>query len=114
MRESAIVPFVYNRERYYDPTTARFVSEDPIGWASEQTNAYAYLGGVPVQLMAPMAPMAPMVSGHGRSHTGFLSRFGAGITTVAICKGRRGRRSSTQGRSVEVARLKMERDILRK
>ncbi|MFM0176680.1 RHS repeat-associated core domain-containing protein [Paraburkholderia sediminicola] len=34
----------YYRNRYYDPTKARFVSEDPIGWASGQTNAYAYVG----------------------------------------------------------------------
>jgi hypothetical protein len=27
----------------------RFISEDPIGWASGQTNDYAYVGGNPVQ-----------------------------------------------------------------
>ncbi|WP_408506281.1 RHS repeat-associated core domain-containing protein [Paraburkholderia sediminicola] len=45
--------FVYYRNRYYSPTTARFISEDPIGWASGQTNAYAYVNGNPVSLHDP-------------------------------------------------------------
>ncbi|MFM0301528.1 RHS repeat-associated core domain-containing protein [Paraburkholderia sediminicola] len=44
---------VYYRNRYYNPTTARFISEDPIGWASGQTNAYAYVNGNPVSLYDP-------------------------------------------------------------
>src|SRR5258708_590028 len=44
---------VYYRNRYYDPNTARFISEDPIGRASGQTNAYAYVGGNPVQFRDP-------------------------------------------------------------
>ena len=35
----------YYRARYYMPGCARFISEDPIGWASGQTNGYAYVGG---------------------------------------------------------------------
>ena len=38
------------RNRYCNPATGRFIGEDPIGWASGQTNAYAYVGGNPVQL----------------------------------------------------------------
>ncbi|MDR8397220.1 RHS repeat-associated core domain-containing protein [Paraburkholderia sp. USG1] len=44
---------VYYRNRYYSPQTGRFISEDPIGWASGQTNAYAYVGGNPVQFRDP-------------------------------------------------------------
>ncbi|WP_442955511.1 RHS repeat-associated core domain-containing protein [Paraburkholderia sp. MPAMCS5] len=40
--------FVYYRNRYYSPATGRFITEDPIGWASGQTNAYAYVSGNPV------------------------------------------------------------------
>ncbi|WP_408506240.1 RHS repeat-associated core domain-containing protein [Paraburkholderia sediminicola] len=47
------VPLYYYRNRYYSPTTARFISEDPIGWASGQTNAYAYVSGNPVQFRDP-------------------------------------------------------------
>ncbi|WP_408456245.1 RHS repeat-associated core domain-containing protein [Paraburkholderia fungorum] len=43
----------YYRNRYYSPQTGRFISEDPIGWASGQTNAYAYVNGNPVQLTDP-------------------------------------------------------------
>jgi uncharacterized protein RhaS with RHS repeats len=32
---------------------ARFISEDPIGWASGQTNNYAYVGGDPVSFTDP-------------------------------------------------------------
>jgi uncharacterized protein RhaS with RHS repeats len=43
----------YYRNRYYSPQTGRFISEDPVGWASGQTNAYAYVGGNPVQFNDP-------------------------------------------------------------
>jgi hypothetical protein len=32
---------------------SHFISEDPIGWASEQTNNYAYVGGNPVNHLDP-------------------------------------------------------------
>nr|WKF59728.1 tRNA(Glu)-specific nuclease WapA [Paraburkholderia busanensis] len=68
---------LYNyRNRYYSPALARFISEDPIGWASGQTNAYAYVGGNPVQFSdpeglqwafpipaGPMPGMGPQVGG---------------------------------------------------
>jgi RHS repeat-associated protein len=43
----------YYRARYYMPGCARFISEDPIGWASGQTNNYAYVGGDPVSFTDP-------------------------------------------------------------
>ncbi|MEC5404060.1 RHS repeat-associated core domain-containing protein [Paraburkholderia sp. MPAMCS5] len=48
-RENDGTGLYYYRNRYYSPATGRFISEDPIGWASGQTNAYAYVGGSPVQ-----------------------------------------------------------------
>jgi RHS repeat-associated protein len=65
--------FVYYRSRYYSPQTGRFISEDPIGWASGQTNAYAYVGGNPVQFTDPAGlqaipiPMPPPPAGPGCS-----------------------------------------------
>ena len=43
----------YYRARYYMPGIARFITEDPIGWASGQTNNYAYAGGDPIDLRDP-------------------------------------------------------------
>ena len=43
----------YYRARYYMPGCARFISEDPIGWASGQTNNYSYVGGDPVSFTDP-------------------------------------------------------------
>ena len=43
----------YYRARYYMPGCARFISEDPIGWASGQTNNYSYVGGNPISLTDP-------------------------------------------------------------
>ncbi|WP_408512662.1 RHS repeat-associated core domain-containing protein [Paraburkholderia sediminicola] len=44
----------YYRNRYYSPQIGRFISEDPIGWASGQTNAYACVGGDPVSRIDPL------------------------------------------------------------
>lgn len=38
----------YNRARFYDSTTAAFLSEDPTGLAGGSANLYSYAGGDPV------------------------------------------------------------------
>jgi RHS repeat-associated protein len=43
----------YNRHRYYDPSSGRFISKDPIGLAGG-LNAYAYGGRNPVSLIDPL------------------------------------------------------------
>jgi RHS repeat-associated protein len=48
----------YYRARYYMPGSARFISEDPIGWASGQTNNYSYVGGNPVSYVDPLGLQA--------------------------------------------------------
>ena len=42
----------YMRARYYDPSTGRFISKDPIGWAGG-LNLYGYVGGNPVNFVDP-------------------------------------------------------------
>ena len=37
----------YNRARYYDPITGRFISQDPIGFDSGDVNLYRYVGNSP-------------------------------------------------------------------
>ncbi|VAX12728.1 Rhs-family protein, partial [hydrothermal vent metagenome] len=43
----------YMRARYYDPSTGRFISEDPKGFEGGQVNLYAYVGGNPVIFVDP-------------------------------------------------------------
>jgi RHS repeat-associated protein len=68
-RENDGTGLYYYRSRYYSPQTGRFISEDPIGWASGQTNAYAYVGGNPVSFSDPAGlqaipiPVPPSPSG---------------------------------------------------
>jgi len=37
----------YNRERWYDPHTGRFLSEDPLGFSAGDPNLYRYVGNSP-------------------------------------------------------------------
>jgi RHS repeat-associated protein len=34
----------YNRQRWYDSRTGRWLSEDPIGFAGDPSNLYRYVG----------------------------------------------------------------------
>ena len=43
----------YNRARYYDPTTGRWTSEDPFGFAGGYTNLYVYVGNNPTNAVDP-------------------------------------------------------------
>ena len=44
----------YNRARYYDPTTGRWTTEDPIGFASGEANLYRYAGNDPTNATDPV------------------------------------------------------------
>ncbi len=52
-RENDGTGLMYYRARYYHLGCNRFISEDPIGWASGQTNNYEYVGGDPVNFVDP-------------------------------------------------------------
>jgi uncharacterized protein RhaS with RHS repeats len=41
-------------ERIKLPAFSTFISEDPIGWTSGQTNNYAYVGGDPINFADPL------------------------------------------------------------
>ena len=43
----------YNRARYYDPSTGRWTTEDPIGLAGGDTNLYRYVEDNPTDLSDP-------------------------------------------------------------
>jgi RHS repeat-associated protein len=44
----------YYRARYYDASTGRFISKDPIGFAGGDTNLYRYVGNNPINWIDPM------------------------------------------------------------
>lgn len=48
----------YYRARYYDPTTARFIGEDPIGLAGG-LNLYSYVGNEPINSTDPTGEVCP-------------------------------------------------------
>ena len=52
-RENDGTGLYYYRARYYSPQLGRFISQDPIGWASGQTNNYSYVRGNPVSKADP-------------------------------------------------------------
>jgi len=43
----------YDRARYYDPSSGRFISEDPIGFSGSGPNFYGYVANNPVVLTDP-------------------------------------------------------------
>jgi len=44
----------YYRARYYQPSLGRFISEDPLGLASDRINFYGYAGDDPVSRVDPL------------------------------------------------------------
>ncbi len=52
-READAPDLYYYRARYYDPTLERFISEDPIGFASGDFNWYRYVGNSPITYIDP-------------------------------------------------------------
>jgi RHS repeat-associated protein len=43
----------YNRARYYNPGSGRWISQDPIGFVADDTNLYRYVGNDPTQAQDP-------------------------------------------------------------
>jgi RHS repeat-associated protein len=52
-RENDGTGLYYYRARYYSPKLGRFIGEDPLGWASGQTNGYRYAGSNPISIADP-------------------------------------------------------------
>lgn len=52
-REQDATGLYYYRARYYQPSSARFVTEDPIAFLGGDTNFYAYVQGKPQSLRDP-------------------------------------------------------------
>jgi RHS repeat-associated protein len=85
-RENDGTGLYYYRNRYYSPTTARFISEDPVGWASGQTNAYAYVNGNPVQLNDPFGFGSTGTPGNNQAQNKQVSDI---VRELGLTKGQR-------------------------
>ncbi|WP_147135857.1 RHS repeat-associated core domain-containing protein [Stackebrandtia albiflava] len=55
------------RARYYSPGLQRFISEDPIGFSSGDTNLHAYVLNQPTALIDPMGTKPGQSGGRGNS-----------------------------------------------
>jgi RHS repeat-associated protein len=55
----------YNRARYLDPTTGRWTTQDPMGFAAGDANLYRYVGNTPTMLVDPsgLAEEDPLTQG---------------------------------------------------
>jgi RHS repeat-associated protein len=63
MRYDAAVRLEFDRARWYDPASGRFVSRDPIGFAAGDTNIYRYVGNEPTDFSDPSGLLEPPSAG---------------------------------------------------
>jgi RHS repeat-associated protein len=82
-RENDGTGLYYYRARYYNPTTGRFLSEDPIGFMAG-ANFYAYVGGNPLRYRDPFG-LSPF--NFGSASTCFLKGAGNGALGALLVGG---------------------------
>jgi RHS repeat-associated protein len=75
----------FDRARYYNSATGRFLTEDPIGFAGGQANLYAYVDNDPTTLIDPFGTGGPGLPGlptgnPGSNPTGGLPGLPTGNT----------------------------------
>ena len=79
--------FQYLRARYYDPQTAAFITRDPLGLGSGETNLYGYAGRDPEDLVDPsgLCSLAPWKSDActAEAAAGLLDGLTGGLSTKA-------------------------------
>jgi RHS repeat-associated protein len=74
----------YCQARWYDPSTGRYMSEDPTGFSAGDANLYRYVFNDPVNLVDPtgevigwgsVVPMLAMGANPNANTSGFLSEY---------------------------------------
>ncbi len=85
-RYEIATPLYYYLSRYYSPATGRFFSEDPVRWASGQTNAYVYTGGNPVQFNDPFGFESTGTPGNNQAQNKQVSDI---VRELGLTKGQR-------------------------
>jgi RHS repeat-associated protein len=62
----------YMRARYYDPSVARFISEDPLGFGGGDVNLFAYARNNPMNLVDPLGLWSLIVEYYYGGGGGFV------------------------------------------
>ena len=90
-RDNDTTGLQYNRARYYNPTTGRFITEDPIGLAGGQLDYYSYTNSDPINGY----DLNGLACGQGDQVQDFVDRkrsFPLGISkvvrVVSLCGGK--------------------------
>jgi hypothetical protein len=75
----------------YDPTTGRWLSEDPIGFTAEDMNLYRYVKNDPINATDPSglqaAPTIVRIGGTAANLADSTFPFGDGMATVRVWRG---------------------------
>jgi RHS repeat-associated protein len=74
---------IYMRARWYDPATGQFITADPIGLASGETNLYRYAGGDPANHVDPSGLLDLGIVDIGLPSGADVSNFFAGFGDTA-------------------------------
>lgn len=74
-RENDGTDLYYYRSRYYSPTLQRFLSQDPLGFGSGDTNLYAYVRNSPLNLVDPLGLDGEEGGPHAGAPSGWLDAF---------------------------------------
>ena len=70
----------YNRARYYDPTTGRWTTEDPLGFGAGDTNLYRYVHNQPTRYVDPTGFAATLAIKPGKVTAENYGKFDWPIT----------------------------------
>jgi len=86
-REMDMEDLYYYRARYYDPTTQRFLSKDPIEFEAGDFNFYRYVGNDPVNFVDPTGLYGdPRLAGAGVPAAMGGAQSSSGAVEKCVCK----------------------------
>ncbi len=70
---------IYYRNRYYDPSIGRFLSEDPTGYAGLDENLYRYVSNDPINTVDPTGLVGEMAT-YAEDYAIFQQQFGVSLS----------------------------------